>query len=285
MIMVRPMILISNDDGIEAEGLVALRAGLDTLGDVWVVAPTVERSATSHGLSLHAPLRIKAQGAQTYAIDGLPADCVYVALHGLLPRMPDVIVSGINHGANMGHDVLYSGTVAAAMEGCLAGVPVAVAASLVGGEALCAKRRAQAFSKAAAKIGQFVLRAMADPPKKPVVLNLNFPDPARFSEPASMQLCRLGKAPWRQSVVKRQDPRGRGYVWIGGERLDHEGEPGSDVAWLHAGHSTLTPLDADRTALGSWSQVESLLEGTGSAKPEQSSSDQGLDPKYAYAGR
>ena len=234
----RPLILASNDDGIHADGLRALQDAMSELGEVWVVAPESEQSAASHAISLHRPLRIRELGERRFAIDGTPSDCSYVAINHLLKhRKPSLMVSGINHGGNLADDVTYSGTVAAAMEASLLGIP-AIAFSLVA-DATFDFAPAARFARAlaGAVLGQrFQGR---------ILLNVNVPpgcDPSEYS------VTQLGKHSYGYDVVENLDPRGRKYYWIGGTSFQHEDIPGSDCnAVFREKRISVTPLHLDLT--------------------------------------
>jgi len=230
-------VLLSNDDGVHARGLEALAAAFE--GDeVWVVAPDREQSASSHAISLHRPLRMIELAPRRYAVDGTPTDAVYMGLNLVLRRTPpDVVVSGVNHGPNLGNDVLYSGTVAAAMEAALLGVN-ALAVSLAG-------TPPHDFSEAARFAVALARRVVASPPPAPLLLNVNVPPgPVR-----GYRFARLGRRTYGNEVVEKVDPRGRKYYWIGGEGgPTNEDIPGSDCnAALLEGLVSVTPLHLDST--------------------------------------
>ena len=230
-------VLLSNDDGVHAPGLKALAAAFD--GDeVWVVAPDREQSASSHAISLHRPLRIHELAPRWFAVDGTPTDAVYMGLnHVLRDARPDVVVSGINHGPNLANDVLYSGTVAAAMEGALLGVN-ALAVSLAGPPP-------HEFDEAARFAVALVRLVASTPQPAPLLLNVNVP-PGRIR---GYRFVRLGKRTYGNEVVEKTDPRGRKYYWIGGEGgPTNEDIPGSDCnAALLDGLVSVTPLHLDST--------------------------------------
>ena len=253
-------ILISNDDGIEAPGLLELERAMNDLGEVWVVAPDRERSAASHAISLHNPLRIKQHGERRYAVDGTPTDCVYVALHHLLDDAPNLVVSGINHGGNMGNDVLYSGTVAAAMEGALFGCN-AIAVSLCMAEDARQRRidGVPDFS-AAASLALDLGRAACQNKMPPgVLLNVNVPvGTEQLPAHRGVKLTRLGYSDWAHSVDSRVDPRGRPYFWIGGERQRGDRVPESDNAAIAGGYASVTPVHYDLTDYRSFAYVRDL---------------------------
>jgi 5'-nucleotidase len=230
-------VLISNDDGIHAPGLKALASAFD--GDeVWVVAPDREQSASSHAISLHRPLRMLEIAPRWYAVDGTPTDAVYMGLnHVLRKTRPDVVLSGVNHGPNLANDVLYSGTVAAAMEAALLGVN-AIAVSL-------AAPLPQEFSDAARFAAALARRVVTNPPPAPLLLNVNVPPgPVR-----GYRFVRLGRRTYGNEVVEKTDPRGRKYYWIGGEGgATNEDIPGSDCnAVMIEKLVALTPLHLDST--------------------------------------
>lgn len=230
----RPLILLSNDDGYLAIGLRTLRETLLPLGDVIVCAPESEQSATSHSLTLSRPLRLRDHGSGILSLDGTPADCVYVALHSgsrVLPRPPDLIVSGLNHGLNLGTDVFYSGTVAAAREGALKGYP-AIAASAT---------RDTDYAEAGhtiRRIGEALLR---EPPGRGMLLNVNFPAGSEWP----LRKTRLGTRVYTDTVEFRLDPRGNEYLWVGGPGAEHRPMPGSDTDAFDEGCVGVTPLRLD----------------------------------------
>ena len=234
-------LLLSNDDGIDAPGLAVLAERLRADHEVWVVAPASEQSAKSHSLTMHEPLRVQERGLRRYAVSGTPADCVYVALHDLLPEPPDMVVSGINRGSNLGGDVHYSGTVAAAREGALQGLP-AVAVSLEHGD-----RGGEHQWETAASVAVRVVAAVQAQPMPPrTVYNVNVPDlPAH--ELKGIKAARLSVRVYAPQVDRRTDPRGRPYVWIGGPHLRFEGGPDTDGSGIHEGWATVTPLACDIT--------------------------------------
>lgn len=231
----KPLILLSNDDGVQAAGLVALRAELERFAQVIVCAPLSNQSATSHKLTLTSVLRVARLGQDTFAVDGTPADCVYVALHSeqrLLPRRPDMVVSGMNHGPNLGVDVVYSGTVAAAREAANRGIPaVAVSASM----------RADRTAAAAlgAKVAQRCWAQVAErPPSIAPLLNVNIPPGDRWP----LVSTQVGQRRYDDGVVYRSDPRGREYLWIGGSNVRHDEVEGTDTDAWEKGRASVTPL-------------------------------------------
>ena len=232
-----PLILVSNDDGITARGLEALSEALRALGRVVVVAPESEQSATSHSITLARPLRMRPDGVDRWAVDGTPVDCVYVALHHreVLPRRPDVVVSGINHGLNMGGDVFYSGTVAAAREGALRGIPgLAVSLARDGDRVFTAELAVRITKSLLEKKGEFA----AGPTP---LLNLNVPEGAV----KGVESTTLGPRLYDDLVEVRNDPRGRQYLWIGGPNVRHPPSEGTDTSAYERGYASLTPLSSD----------------------------------------
>jgi 5'-nucleotidase len=234
----RPRILVSNDDGYQAEGLEALVGAMEPLGEVWVVAPEVEQSASSRAISIHRPLRLREVRPRWYAVDGTPTDCAWLGIHHVLKgRRPRILVSGINHGPNLADDVTYSGTLAAAMEASIIGVP-AIAFSLAGW-------RAFDFEPAARFARALVAVALARELPPRLLLNVNVPPGV---EPDGYVVTRLGKHSYGSDVIEKKDPRGRSYYWIGGNEYQHEDIPGSDCnAVLREKRVSVTPLMLDLT--------------------------------------
>ncbi|MGQ9926196.1 MAG: 5'/3'-nucleotidase SurE [Chloroflexaceae bacterium] len=238
-------ILITNDDGYQSEGLVALHAALSQVGKVAVVAPERNWSAASHYRKLFDPLRAwegaLPDGSPVLICDGTPADCVALAIMGLLPRKPDLVVSGINLGANLGTDLLYSGTVAAAMEGVMFGVPGVAVSQLLTSNAPWDFRAAQAA------LVRLVRRMGEQGLPRGVLLNLNVP--ARPPEEVhGMRITRLGRRSYRDELVVRHDPRGRPYYWIDGSEPEDHPDDGTDVAAVAEGYVSLTPVHMDLTS-------------------------------------
>jgi 5'-nucleotidase len=235
----RPLaILVTNDDGVYAPGLRALAKALRPLGGVTIVAPDRERSAASHALTLHQPLRIREIEPRVHAVDGTPTDCVLLAYHGILRRRIDLVVSGVNHGPNMGDDVSYSGTVAAAIEGTTLGIP-SIAVSL------------SAWKKvgfdAAARFAASLSRAVLEKGLRPqVLLNVNIP-PRTRSRIRGVKVTRLGKRVYRDVIIRKLDPRGRPYYWIGGEEPTWESAENTDFTAVEEGFVSITPLHLDLT--------------------------------------
>jgi len=235
------MILITHDDGIFAPALQRLREALAPLGRVVVVAPDRDQSATSHSLTLHRPFRIRSHGDDMYSVDGTPTDCVVTAYYGLLDAAPDMVVSGINHGPNMGEDVFYSGTVAAAIEGTLQGAP-SIAASLV-------TRELTDFADPARFIARLARQVLDRGLPRRGLLNVNLPH-RPWGEIGGVEITRLGSRVYRDTLVKKVDPRGRDYYWIGGEDPVWESQPGTDFHAVSEGRISVTPLRLDLTDEG-----------------------------------
>lgn len=241
--MSKPTVLISNDDGVHAPGLLALKRALEKIGNVFVLAPDHNWSASGHTKTMHKPLRVKPvqldDGSQALACSGAPSDCVALALLGVLPRMPDLVVSGINPGSNLGLDVTYSGTVSAAWEAVVTHIP-AIAVSLGAGENL-------EFTFAADCAANLALRVLHMKPAQPMLLNLNVPNlPAE--EITGVEITRLGQLTYHDVLEERRDPRGHSYYWIGGDQPPTATlEPGTDVAALAQGKVSITPIQLDLT--------------------------------------
>jgi 5'-nucleotidase len=268
----RPLILLSNDDGYRAKGIGLLAEALRTIGDVVVCAPETEQSTTSHSLTLTRPLRLRQVEASLFAVDGTPADCVYVALNAatrVLPRPPDLVVSGMNHGLNLGTDVFYSGTVAAAREGALRGIPAIAASADLHADPATAGEVCARLALALAEVApvspdrfkqgaalSFQLRVPAP------LINVNFPPGRGWDVVAT----RLGWRLYEDLVEFRHDPRGREYLWIGGGGVRHENLVGSDTDAHDAGKVSVTPLLLDLTAAEGSVLAQRLAETIGRPK-------------------
>ena len=231
-------ILISNDDGYRAPGLAHLAAALGEVAKIAVVAPERNRSGASNSLTLDSPLRARrAENGFTF-VDGTPTDCVHLALTGLLDDEPDLVVSGINAGANLGDDVMYSGTVAAAMEGRFLGLP-SIAVSLAGD-------RLRHFASAVRAVELLLPRLAHDAIPTNTVLNINVPD-LEWSEIKGFEVTRLGNRHKAESVVRDTDPRGRTIYWVGPPGPEQDAGPGTDFYAVRRGYVSITPLHADVT--------------------------------------
>lgn len=255
--------LVSNDDGVDAPGIHALAEGLRAAGHVvTVVAPDRDRSGASNSLTLDVPLRAKRLGERIWCIAGTPTDCVHLALAGLLDEQPDIVVSGINNAANLGDDVIYSGTVAAAMEGRFLGLP-AIAMSLVGNG-----HEPRHFDTAARVAVELVRRLVADPLPADTILNVNVPD-RPWAELAGFEVTRLGHRHRAEPCVPQCDPRGRPVWWIGPAGPEQDAGPGTDFDAVRRGCVSITPIHVDLTryqaleTVAGW--VGGLAQGLGRA--------------------
>jgi 5'-nucleotidase len=243
-------ILLSNDDGYQAPGLLALYEAIRDLGDVEVVAPEHNNSAKSNALTLYAPLSVRQANNGFRYVNGTPADCVHVALTGLLGYRPDLVVSGINNGANMGDDTIYSGTVGAAMEGYLFGIPAIAFSQTQKGWA----HIESAARKARELVAQALPRISQD--NSPWLLNVNIPN-LPYEELGAFKVCRLGRRHAAEKVIAQQSPHGETLYWIGGAGPAKDGGEGTDFHATARGEISVTPLKVDLTdhdALGAWSQ-------------------------------
>ncbi len=228
-------ILVTNDDGIFSEGIKLLVGSLSRFADVVVVAPDREQSATGHSLTLHRPLRIRSVDDNWYAVDGTPTDCVNLGIQWLMKQQaPDLVVSGINFGLNLGDDVTYSGTVSATFEGTLLGIP-SIAFSQQVGEHF-------SFLPGADFAGRLVERLLETDLPRDLLLNVNMPE----GDLGGVRLTKLGHRTYAQTVVKKEDPRGRNYFWIAGTP-EWEDKDGTDIAAISQGFVSITPLHLDLT--------------------------------------
>lgn len=244
-------ILLTNDDGIYSPGISALADTLSTLGHVTVVAPDRERSASSQSLSLHRPIRYEEKGPRRFSVEGTPTDCVLIALHHILTGRPDLVISGINQGANLGRDIAYSGTVSAAMEAAHHDIP-AFAISL-------AARQEYRFEKAARFAGMLAEKLWTDPlPAAGLILNVNVPR----NGIKGIRITRQGRRNGRTLIVENQDPRGRRYFWLDQENHSVDDQDGADVDYVavNAGYVSVTPLRIDRTGYETIDSLEAWPE-------------------------
>lgn len=236
-------LLVSNDDGILAHGLECLVEAASPLGEVWVVAPDREQSATSHSLTLHHPVRPVKRGERRWQIDGTPTDCVMIGVEALLPERPDFVLSGINHGQNMGEDVLYSGTVAAAMEGLALGIP-SIAISFAGGDLRADVSQLRQQVEPLTRLLQHLTSLEPFPPY--TLFNVNLP-PRTGDEIKGVRLTRLGRRAYSNSLRPMEDPWGRKIFWIGGGEISWSGDERSDFRAIEEGYISVTPLHLDLT--------------------------------------
>ena len=227
------LILVTNDDGVHAPGLAALAEAMEPLGEVWVVAPEREQSACGHALTLHRPLRPHQWGERRFALNGTPSDCVNLGVLGFLPERPVLVASGVNHGSNLGDDVTYSGTVSAAMEGTLLGVPSVAVSLMDGGDVAMAARVARLVA----------MRVLVEGLPAKTLLNVNVPREA----PRGIRFTRLGHRVYAGKVVEQNDPRGRVHYWLGGGPPEWEALEGTDMGAVHEGFVAVTPLHMDLT--------------------------------------
>ena len=239
-------ILLTNDDGILAHGLACLEEASRPLGEITVVAPDREQSATSHSLTLHHPVRPVERGDRRFQVDGTPTDCVMLAVEALMPERPDFVFSGINHGQNMGEDVLYSGTVAAAMEGLALGIP-SIAISFAGGDL----RADLTHLREQVEVLTPLLKHVTQLPSFPrdTLLNINLP-PVPAGQIKGVKLTRLGRRVYSNSLKPMEDPWGRKIFWIGGGSISWTGPSDSDFQAIEDGYVSVTPLHLDLTNYG-----------------------------------
>ncbi|MEW6726405.1 5'/3'-nucleotidase SurE [Desulforudis sp. 1088] len=234
-------ILLTNDDGIFARGLSVLRQALEPIAEeIYVIAPDRERSAVGHAITMHRPLRVRETSfdnpvSKGWVVDGTPADCVKLGLESLVPREPDIVVAGINLGPNLGTDVLYSGTVASALEGVINGVP-AIAVSL-------ATHQDQDFTCAAAYTRQLLPVVLQRGISRGTLLNINVPP----GVPKGSMLTKLGSLVYINAIDRRTDPRGREYFWMAGKPMSVHSDPGTDIAAVRDGYISITPINVDMT--------------------------------------
>ena len=236
-------ILVSNDDGYDAPGLLMLEEALQPLGTVWVSAPETEQSAKSHAFTLHQPLRARPRGARRWSISGTPADCVYLGMYGLMPQLPDVVVSGVNRGANLASDVFYSGTVAAAREACLQGVlGIAVSLHIKSGT------MDHHYHTAAQVALRVTKEAISGKFPKRTLLNVNVPN-VPLEDLEGLAATTLGTRRYATRVDARLDPWGRPYYWIGGRHEDFGDIADSEGVMCQRGFATITPLHPDQVGM------------------------------------
>jgi 5'-nucleotidase len=234
------LILCTNDDGYLAPGLAVLAKAARTLGEVHVVAPDREQSATSHSLTMHVPLRTRRVSESVHYVTGTPTDCVMLAVEELLPRRPDFVFSGVNHGMNMGEDVLYSGTVSAAMEATILGIP-SVAVSYAGRGDI---QHLEAYGPLLERLLRQMVARDGFPPE--TLLNVNLP-PVHPDEVHGVQVTRLGRRVFTNALTRGKDPSGRPYYWIGGGNIEWNADEGTDFRAIDDGCVSVTPLHLDLT--------------------------------------
>ena len=250
-------ILLSNDDGYRAEGLTALKDAIKPLGTVTIVAPDRNRSGASNSLTLDVPVRAARYDADAYYVNGTPTDCVHLAISGLFDFEHDIVVSGVNEGANLGDDTLYSGTVAAAVEGRFLGLP-AIAVSL------CIETGSPRNFASAAQVAARLLRRMAQGRLQgqdagPLILNVNVPD-LPDGQLRGIKVTRLGNRHRSKPIVKAKDPRGRNVYWVGNAGAGQDAGPGTDFHAVAAGFASITPLQVDLTRHSALPELQKWLE-------------------------
>lgn len=236
--MTTPLILITNDDGYHCIGLEALAEAMNAVGEVWVCAPDRERSAVSHAISLNTPLRVHEVHERFYRIDGTPADCVLLGARDIVPRKPDLVMSGINTGPNLGDDVTYSGTVAGAYEGMLQGIPSIAISN--------ASYNASKYDDVAQVGVMLAKRVLERGIPENTMLNVNVPE-MKVDDLNGFSITRQGRRNYGDEIHRREDPRGRPYFWIGGFRPEHIIDPGTDFEAIEQGKVSITPLHRDIT--------------------------------------
>jgi len=245
-------ILVSNDDGYDSTGIRTLADALSDSAQVTIVAPERDRSGASNSLTLEFPIRVNAEEKNIYRVGGTPTDCVHLAITGLLDALPDMVVSGINAGANLGDDVLYSGTVAAAMEGRTLGLP-AIAISLVGHDAMHYETAAVVAQKLIARLAQ-------EPLPADTILNVNVPDQP-WSKINGFEATRLGQRHRAEAAIRSNEPRGRAIYWIGPPGAQQDAGPGTDFAAIDRGCVSVTPIEVDLTRYTALDQISGWVRG------------------------
>ncbi len=246
-------VLVSNDDGVDAPGIRVLADCLGTVGQVTVVAPDRDRSGASNSLTLDAPLRVLPMGNRYYRVAGTPTDCVHLALSGLLDEEPEMVVSGINNSANLGDDVIYSGTVSAAMEGRFLGLP-AIAVSLVSTD-----HKGVHYDSAAEAVLLLMQRLLVDPLPADTILNVNVPD-LPWAEIRGFEVTRLGRRHRAEPCIAQTDPRGRPIWWIGPAGPVDDAGPGTDFNAVQRGFVSVTPIHVDLTRFQALEKVSSWMQ-------------------------
>ncbi len=243
-------ILISNDDGYFSPGIACMADALSRIAEVTVVAPERDRSGASNSLTLDRPLNLKRAHSGFYYVNGTPTDCVHLAVTGMLDELPDMVVSGINHGANMGDDTIYSGTVAAATEGFLLGIP-SMAVSLVNGEG----GNFETAGRVARELVELLLKKEA---KGPMLLNVNVPD-LPYEKLGGISVTRLGKRHKAEPVIRAKNPRGDTVYWVGPAGAAQDAAPGTDFHAISSGRVSITPLQIDLTLFSQMDLLKTWL--------------------------
>ena len=255
-------VLVSNDDGVDAPGIRVLAECLATVGQVTVVAPDRDRSGASNSLTLDAPIRALKMDDGRYRVAGTPTDCVHLALAGLLDHEPDIVVSGINNSSNLGDDVIYSGTVSAAMEGRFLGLP-AIAVSLVSRD-----HKGEHYASAAQAVLQLMKRLLVDPLPADTILNVNVPDPP-WHEIQGFEVTRLGKRHRSAPCIAQTDPRGKPIWWIGPAGGAEDDGPGTDFDAVRRGYVSVTPIHVDLTRYQALEKISGWMQAMTAAMDEK----------------
>ena len=249
-----PVILVTNDDGISSPGIKILAKTLKAIGDVYIVAPETEQSAVAHALTLHRPLKFEQTVPGTYFINGTPTDCVIIGVNKILPRKPDIIVSGINNGGNLGDDITYSGTVAAAIEGTLLGVPSIAVSLAAGSHSGHGFKKGSSGRLLAASVftRELVVKVLDRGLPGDTLLNVNVPD---IEEIKGVKITRQGKMVYDNGIQELKDPRGRQYYWIGGGVPKWEPGENTDFQAVRDGYTSVTPVHLDLTNYEALKQI------------------------------
>lgn len=243
----KPTILVTNDDGINSPGLVALTKALRPLGNVFIIAPDREKSAAGHSVTFHHPLRAEKINNRAIQIDGTPTDCVMYGILHFLKTKPDLVASGINRGPNLGDDITYSGTVSAAIEGTLHGIP-----SFAISVADYSKLQYQAAARFARNIAELLLKKMLP---TETLLNINVPN-MPYENIKGIEITKQGKRIYRDLIIEKTDPRGRLYYWIGGEEPTYKDEPGTDFNAIAQNKISITPIHLDLTNYSAFNTIK-----------------------------
>lgn len=241
--MEKKLILISNDDSVNAPGLHFLVDKVKELGDVWVVAPDEPKSGQSSSLTFNAPLRVKEhagyEGARLFSVSGTPVDCIKLAMHNIVPHRPDIVLAGINHGSNAGNSVIYSGTMGAVFEGCMVGIPSV-------GYSLLHHSMAADFSECARFVKDVTAKVLANGLPEGVCLNINFPAKVKIE---GMKVVRAARSHWTEEYQEYIDPHGKPFYWLTGRQInEEEGNPETDLYWLPRNYATCVPCCALQNA-------------------------------------
>lgn len=252
--MEKPLILITNDDGVAAPGIHFLAQWVREMGEVYVVAPTSARSGMSSAMTVNSPLRIvEREGyefGRLFAVDGTPVDCVKLALHTILPRRPDILLSGINHGSNAGNSVIYSGTMGAVFEGAMAGIPSV-------GYSLLSHSMNADFNECRRYIERITKAVINKCLPADVALNVNFPAKVKIE---GMKVCRAARSHWTEEYQQFTDPHGKPFYWLTGEQINEEPDAtDTDLYWLGKNYASVVPVVADQTATNAIASLAQLL--------------------------